>query len=93
MTLYYFHLEDGQTLHDEEGMDLPNLAAAQDEALRSSGDFLRDGPVARDAFWKGTPWRLWVTDKPNGEGKTLFALRFSAEMEDATFNFPRLVSG
>jgi hypothetical protein len=40
----------------------------------------RRGLRATAALWNGTPWRMWVTDQPNGEGKTFFTLRFSAEM-------------
>lgn len=80
MPLYYFHLEDGQILHDVTGLDFPDLAAAQNEALRTSGELLKDGPQAPAVLWNGRPWRLWVTDKPNGEGKTLFTLRLSAEI-------------
>ena len=76
MPRYYFHLEDGQCLLDENGLDLPDIVAAQDEALRTSGDLLRGG---EGDIWNGSAWRLWVTDGPNGQGKTFFTLRFSAE--------------
>jgi hypothetical protein len=78
MPRYYFHLEDGQRLLDDTGLDLLDIAAAQTEAVRASGDLLKGGPLA--TLWDGTSWRMWVTDNPNAEGKTLFALRFSAEM-------------
>jgi len=38
MPRYYFHLEDGQCLLDENGLDLPDIVAAQDEVLRTSGN-------------------------------------------------------
>jgi Domain of unknown function (DUF6894) len=79
MPRYYFHLKDGQVLHDDHGLELPDIAAAKNEALRASGDLIRGGPRATADLWNGTPWRMWVTDKPNG-GKTIFTLRFSAEM-------------
>jgi hypothetical protein len=31
-----------------------------------------------DAMWHGTPLKLWVTDGPNGSGKTVFTLTVSA---------------
>jgi hypothetical protein len=77
MPRYYFHLEDGRCLLDDNGLDLPHIVAAQDEALRTSGNLLWGG--ASD-LWKGATWRLWVTDRPNGDGKTLLTLRFSTEM-------------
>jgi len=78
MPRYYFNVEDGQCLLDDTGLDLPDIAAARNEAVRTSGNLLKGGPSA--TMWDGTPWRLWVTDKPNGEGQTFFTLRFSAEM-------------
>jgi hypothetical protein len=78
MPRYYFNLEDGQRLLDDAGLDLPDIEAAQKEALGASGNLLKRGPNA--SLWNGASWRLWVTDRPNGEGKTLFTLRFSAEM-------------
>ena len=80
MTHYYFHLENGQTLLDDTGVELRDIAAAQNEALRASSDILKAGARATATLWNGTPWRMWVTDKPNGEGKTFFTLRFSAAM-------------
>jgi hypothetical protein len=78
MPRYYFNLEDGHRVLDDRGLDLRDLEAAQNEALRTSTDILKAGPNA--TLWNGAPWRLWVTDKPNGEGKTFFTLSFSAEM-------------
>jgi hypothetical protein len=77
---FYFHLEDGQILLDDTGCELSDVGAAQREALRTSGDILRGGVRATAHLWNGTPWRMWVTDKPDGGGKTFFTLRFSAEM-------------
>ena len=65
MPRYYFHLEDGQSLLDETGLHLRDLAAAQDEAVRASGNLLKGGP--NGTLWNGIPWRLWVTDGPNAE--------------------------
>lgn len=80
MARYYFHLENGQILHDDSGLELHDIAAAQKEALQTSGDLLRSGTSITESLWNGTAWRMWVTDKPNGEGKTFFTLRVSAEM-------------
>jgi Domain of unknown function (DUF6894) len=77
MPRYYFNLEDGKRLLDDEGLDLPDLDAARKEALRASNELLRAGP--KGDFWNGSYWRMWVTDEPNGEGRTIFTLRFSAE--------------
>jgi hypothetical protein len=79
MPNYYFHLENGQTL-DDSGVELRDTAAAQNQALRASSEMFKAGPRVIATLWNGTPWRMWVTDKPNGEGKTFFTLRFSAAM-------------
>ena len=51
----------------------------KDEAVQASVDLLR-GRRGRD-FWTGEPWRLWVTDQPNGGGKTILALTFESHSE------------
>jgi hypothetical protein len=77
---YYFHFADGQLLHDDTGEELVDVAAAKHEALRVSAEMIRERASATAPLWNGTAWRLWVTDKPDGEGETFFTLRFSAEM-------------
>jgi len=42
MPRYYFHLEDGQCLLDENGLDLPDIVAAQDEAESRPQESERD---------------------------------------------------
>jgi hypothetical protein len=79
MPRYYFHLENGQTLLDNTGLDLRDIAAATNEALQSSGEILKDWTRSTAPLRNGTAWRRWVTEKPNGEGKTICTLRFSAE--------------
>jgi hypothetical protein len=79
MPRYYFHMEDGQSLFDDAGLDLPDIAAAQNEALRASGELLKDWSRTPATLRNGTPWQMWVTEKPNGEGKTFFTLRLSTE--------------
>jgi hypothetical protein len=34
--------------------------------------------------WDGTNWEMWVTDKPGGEGKTLFRLVFQVSQGEAS---------
>jgi hypothetical protein len=76
MPRYYFHVEDHHTTLDETGVDLPSLEEARREALQAAGDMLRNG--AGTSVWDGKPFRMWVTDQPQGRGKTFFTLRFSA---------------
>jgi hypothetical protein len=77
MALYYFHLKDGATLLDSEGCDLPDLAAVRRAAIATTTEVL-GGIKAGPAFWSGEPWKLWVTDRPNGAGATLLTLQFAA---------------
>ena len=44
MTRYYFHLRDytGAVLEDEEGSDLPSLAAAKEHALTGMQELVGD---------------------------------------------------
>jgi hypothetical protein len=73
MPRYFFHVIDGYTARDTDGTDLPDIYAAQEQALYMSGEILRD---MGGKFWNGTEWKLEVTDE---HGQMLFALRFSAE--------------
>jgi hypothetical protein len=76
MSRYYFHLKDGRTILDAEGVELSSLIEARKTAITNSGEVLRDG--ADQCLWAGEPWKMWVTDAPNGEGNVLFTLNFSA---------------
>jgi hypothetical protein len=43
MTRYFFDISDGDNIAlDEEGMELPHVQAAQEEAARSLADMVRD---------------------------------------------------
>jgi hypothetical protein len=79
MQRYFFHVEDDTTTLDEMGTECPDLAAARDEAVRTSGEILRDGAASH--LWSGKPWRMWVT-QADGGGKTLFTLTFHATHGD-----------
>ena len=76
MPRYYFHIEDDRTELDRVGVELADLAAARDEAVRAAGEILRDGTA--ESLWSSKPWRMWVTQSRDPKGKTLFTLRFSA---------------
>jgi hypothetical protein len=80
MPRYYYHVHDGRRILDDEGTDMPGLGAARGLAIARSGEILTDG--AAGSLWSGEPWRMWVTDGPNGDGKTLFTLRFEATEGD-----------
>jgi hypothetical protein len=77
MPLYYFHINDGETILDDHGTELPDLAAARLEALRTSRELAFSG---HPHFWGGERWRIWVTDKPNATGSTLLAVEISGSL-------------
>jgi hypothetical protein len=73
MPRYFFHVTDGYLARDSDGTELPDIYAAQDQAIRMSGEILRDMGAE---FWNGTDWKLEVTDE---QDQIMFVLRFSAE--------------
>lgn len=77
MPHYFFHVIDGYSDYDAEGTELPDIYAAQHQAVRTSGEILRDMGAK---FWDGTEWKLEVTDE---QGRILLTLRFSAEEHPA----------
>ena len=73
MPRYFFHVLDGYSARDDEGTEFPDIYTAQAEAIRTSGEILRDMGAK---FWDGTEWRLEVA---GDHGQVLFVIRFSAE--------------
>ena len=73
MPRYFFHVHDGSSIRDNEGTELPDIFAAQEQAILLSGELLRE---MGGKFWNGEEWSLEVTDEA---GRILFILRFSAE--------------
>ena len=78
MPRYFFHVCDGFSTKDTDGTELPDIYAAQEEAIRLSGELLRE---MGGEFWNGTEWSLTVA---NETGSVLFRLRFSADKEGTT---------
>ena len=75
MPRFFFHVEDGFSTRDNEGTELPDIFTAQEEAIRLSGELLRELGAQ---FWNGTAWRLTITDETQ---RVLLILRFSADKE------------
>jgi hypothetical protein len=73
MPRYFFNVCDGEDIRDEDGMEFNDIYVAQAQAIRMSGEILREMGLR---FWDGTEWRLEVTDNI---GNVLLVLRFSAE--------------
>lgn len=72
MPRYYFHIQDGQSYPDNVGCELADLRAARLEAVRLSGEVLRD---EAEKFWSCDEWQMKVTDDV---GLVLFLLNFTA---------------
>ncbi|MBD2750358.1 hypothetical protein IC232_27235 [Microvirga sp. BT688] len=77
MPRYFFHVTDGYSARDDEGTELPDIYTAQSQAIRTSGELLRD---MGGEFWNGTEWKLEVADE---HAQILLTLRFSAEEHPA----------
>jgi hypothetical protein len=74
---YFFHIFSETVLADDTGTELPDLQIAEDEAVMMAGQILRDRRSG--ALWKGTPFRMQITDSPTpGHGQTFFTLHFTA---------------
>ena len=73
MPRYFFHLKDGTTHMDNDGVELSGPDEARELAVVNSGEILRD---LGTKFWTSDEWRLWVTDEAEA---TVCALRFTAE--------------
>ncbi|TPI13027.1 hypothetical protein FJW06_15330 [Mesorhizobium sp. B4-1-3] len=75
MTRYFFHVDNGTFIPDEDGVDLPDLDAARMEAVRAAGEMIND---AKQSFWDHmTPWIMNVTDD---QDRLLFTLQFAAKV-------------
>lgn len=77
MPIYHFNVEDGVSLPDEDGYELPDLETAKRSAVSLAGELIRERAAE---FWKDPDWRLSVTDAAGGE---LFALQFTGVMGPA----------
>ena len=75
MPRYYFNLKDGRESLDDVGSEFPDIHAARREAVRYSGDVLRDG--AGEEIWAGEIWKLGSPTN-RAKGNTFFTLNLSA---------------
>lgn len=68
MPIYHFNVQDGVSLPDEEGHELPDLETAKGEAVALAGALIGE---LKTEFWKSLEWRMCVTDD---DGRLLFTL-------------------
>ena len=76
MALHYFHHSNGHTTLDHFGTDHPDLASVRQEAIRALRELIYLGPA--DSLWSGEPWKLWVTQDPDGVGRNVLTLDLNA---------------
>jgi hypothetical protein len=55
MPRYFFHVQDGERIPDEEGLILPGPDAARKEAVVAAGEMLKDSAAK---VWTGEDWRM-----------------------------------
>ena len=73
MPRFFFHVHDSDETLDAIGTECTDADAARAEAVKASGEMLRDYGAK---FWPVGEWRMWVTDET---GTVVCALSFSAE--------------
>jgi hypothetical protein len=82
MPVYFFHIDNGEFIPDETGTELPDLHAAQLEAVRSAGQMIEE---AQETFWQQlTPFNMHVTDENE---VLLFTLSFGAKVPSGKARF------
>jgi len=77
MPRYHFHAEDGRSLPDPEGLDLPNDRAAEVAAVRYLAELLDTYP---ELLWDTRSLQVTVT---SDTGLTLFTLDLGAIISPA----------
>ena len=73
MPRYFFHIQDGQSLSDQDGVELRGIDEVRNQAVVAAGEALRD---QGGKFWNHGQWLMQVVDE---NGETVCRLRFSAE--------------
>jgi len=77
MPKYFFVIRHGdQTFDHSDGFEFPDIGAVQLEAIKSTGEILRDLNYPIEA---GSEWRMEVADDAR---KPLFSLRVITELHE-----------
>ena len=72
---FYFNTDDESYEPDPDGSELGDLHEARRETIKLVSELLVNGKG--DALLTGGSLKVRVTDKPKGDGQTLFGLRVS----------------
>jgi hypothetical protein len=73
---FYFNVINSVTELDSDGTLLSSVAEARIQALEMLGAILQE--AASNFPWTGAPWRVWVSDGPQGSGRVFFTLQVAA---------------
>jgi hypothetical protein len=77
MAKYFFMVRHGnETSNHSDGIEFPDVGAVQLEAIKSTGEILRDFNYPIEP---GSEWRMEVVDEAR---KPLFSLRVIAELHE-----------
>ena len=75
MPRFFFHLRDGESIDDPDGMYLPDMRTARLEAMRSARDIMAED--VRRGHLELSHW-IEVTDE---NGEAIFAVPFREAVE------------
>ena len=64
MPRYFFHVDGGSEQPDTEGTELAGMGQVRSEAVRLTGEILRD---MGGRFWDHAAWTLTVTDETGAD--------------------------
>ena len=81
MPMYYFHLEDDETIVDSDGTDLANTAAAHAHAVAVAREL-----TANSTGFLGQRWSEWTMSVHDDSGLALFSLAMSDFGDDNSGN-------
>lgn len=70
MPKFFFNIEDGTSIRDDDGADYPSIAAAQCAAVEYAGALISD---QSGEFWNSGEWSMTVSSET---GLSLFSLQF-----------------
>lgn len=87
MPRYFFDIVDGEDLPDINGSEHADLDAARLEAIRYSGEVLREMP---ERFWNAEEWTMTVSDTAR---IPLFTLKFLAQPANPTIPTAAIAKG
>jgi hypothetical protein len=77
---YFFHTDGHEEELDDQGTELSGIAEVRDQAIAMIAGMLNNGEGI--SLWTGSAMKLWVTDGPDGTGKTFFTLTVSVLSDD-----------